>query len=595
MSETGPAEADGSARTDTGGAGSSGSRGSNLVAAGIFLSRIAGLIRNVVIGVVLGAQPAVTDALNFAMRVPNLLQNLLGEGSLSASFIPVYAKLVEDGKRREADDLAGAVVSLLALVTGIIVVIGVLIARPLVWLITDWETVDPEKYELAITLTRITTVGIGFLVISAWCLGILNSHRSFFLSYVAPVIWNVSQISVLVLLGLLGWALDDVAVAVAWAVVAGGLLQLLVQLPKVRRLAPTVRANLTRTASLDDVLGRFAPAVGARGVVQFSSYADLFLAGLLVNGALSWYSYALPLYLMPISLFGFSVAAAELAEMSRQSDDPTAIADRLKPALRRVVVPAGLVTAAYLGAAPVFIDALYGWPSRIFNRGLEAQAPVLTVALVVGAFAIGLPAAMTARVTQNTLYSLGDVRGPARIAVIRVVVSIGIGALMILQLDWLTFEPEAAITQGPAIQALDEVVAFDDLPNLPPWGLLPEAERSARQQPDGPPLPPHLGAVGLALGASAASWTEWLLLRQRLRRRLGVSIRSGWGRQVVLSALAAAIAMFSAMLGTAAVGLPSPVDAVLVGLLGVAVYGASLLLQGVRPTGGPAKGLASTP
>ena len=595
MSETGPAAAGDSPEAASSSTGRTGPRGSNLVAAGIFLSRIAGLIRNVVIGVVLGAQPAITDALNFAMRVPNLLQNLLGEGSLSASFIPVYAKLVEDGKRKEADDLAGAVVALLALVTAVIVVIGVLIARPLVWLITDWETVDPEKYELAITLTRITTIGIGFLVISAWCLGILNSHRSFFLSYVAPVIWNVSQISVLVLLGLLGWALDDVAIAVAWAVVAGGLLQLLVQLPKVRRLAPTVRANLTRTASLDDVLSRFAPAVGARGVVQFSSYADLFLVGLLVNGALSWYSYALPLYLMPISLFGFSVAAAELAEMSRQSDDPSAIAERLKPALRRVVVPAGLVTAAYLGAAPVFIDALYGWPSRIFNRGLEAQAPVLTVSLVVGAFAIGLPAAMTARVTQNTLYSMGDVRGPARIAAIRVAVSIAIGALMILQLDWLTFEPEAAVSQGPAIEALDEVVAFDGLPNLPPWGLLPEAERSAKPAPDGDPLPPHLGAVGLALGASAASWTEWLLLRQRLRRRLGVSIRSGWGRQVILSGLAAGFAMFGTMFGTAATGVPSPIDAVVVGLVGVAVYGASLLLQGVRPTGGPAKGLASSP
>ncbi|MEM7323044.1 MAG: lipid II flippase MurJ [Actinomycetota bacterium] len=573
-----------------GAAGSSSTRGSNLVAAGILLSRIAGLIRNVVIGVVLGAQPAVTDALNFAMRVPNLLQNLLGEGSLSASFIPVYAKLVEDDREREADDLAGAVVSLLALVTAVIVIIGVLLARPLVWLITDWEVVDPDKYELAITLTRVTTIGIGFLVISAWCLGILNSHRSFFLSYVAPVIWNVSQISVLVLFGLLGFALDDIALAVAWAVVAGGLLQLLVQLPKVRRLAPTVRANLRRTDSLDDVLGRFVPAVGARGVVQFSSYADLFLAGLLVNGALSWYSYALPLYLMPISLFGFSVAAAELAEMSRQSDDPTAIADRLRPALRRVVVPAGLVTAAYIGAAPVFIDALYGWPSRIFNRGLEAQAPVLTVALVVAAFAIGLPAAMTARVTQNTLYSLGDVRGPARIAVVRVAVSVLVGALLILQLDWLTFTPDAAVEQGPAVEALDDVVAFDTLPNLPPWGLLPEAERSAKPAPDGPPLPPHLGAVGLALGASAASWTEWLLLRRRLTRRLGAPIRSGWGPQVVLSGFAAALVMFGAMFGAASIGVPAPLDAVVVGVLGVAAYGAGLVLQGIRPTGGRTTG-----
>ena len=336
----------------------SGARGSNLVAAGIFLSRIAGLIRTITLGVVLGGG-AVTDAFNFAMRLPNLLQNLLGEGSLSASFIPVYARLVEEDRKRDADDLAGAVVALLALATAVIVVLGVLLARPMVWLFTSWES-DPARYELTITLTRITTIGIGFLVISAWCLGILNSHRSFFLSYVAPVIWNVTQITVLVAFALLAWDVNDIAVAVAWAVVAGGLFQLLVQLPKVRRLAPTVRLNLAKTEARSDVLRRFTPALGARGVVQVSSYADLALAAFLVSGALSWYSFSLPLYLLPISVFGFSVAASELAEMSRKSEDLGVVTGRLQPALQRVLIPAGFVTAAYFAAAGTFVDAVYG-------------------------------------------------------------------------------------------------------------------------------------------------------------------------------------------------------------------------------------------
>jgi len=533
-------------------------RGSTLVAAGILLSRVAGIIRFAVLGAVLGNSPQTTDAFAFALRLPNILQNLLGEGSLSASFIPVYARLVEEGRTEEADDLAGAVVSLLALITAAIVVLGLVLARPLVWLFTNWEN-DPELYDLATNLTRITTIGIGFLVISAWCLGILNSHRSFFLSYVAPVIWNMAQIVTLVVFGLLAWAEADIAVAVAWAVVAGGLAQVLVQLPRVRRLAPTIRPNLTRTPELGDVVTRFAPAVGARGVVQISSYADLALAGLLVTGALTWYTFALPLYLLPISLFGFSVAAAELAEMSRTTGGNEAVADRLTPALRQVLVPAGFVTAAFLAASRPVVDALYGWLSRLLDTGFTDPTRITTIALVLAAFAIGLPATMTARVTQNTLYSLGDVRGPARIAVLRLIVSVTVGLLLILQLDWLTFD------------AAGEIVSVGDVPHWPPWDRVQEGQA-------GDTAPPHLGVVGLALGAAAASWVEWFALRRRLRGKLGVAVRSGWARPVTLAALASGLVM--ALVGR--LELPSPIDAAVIGAVGAAIYLAGLWIQGIR-------------
>lgn len=540
-------------------------RGSTLVAAGILLSRVAGVIRLVVLGVVLGGGP-VTDAFAFAQRLPNLLQNLLGEGSLSASFIPVYARLVEEGRDDEADDLAGAVVALLGLVTIAIVVLGIVLARPLVWLFTDWEKV-PEQYDLATNLTRITTIGIGFLVISAWCLGILNSHRSFFLSYVAPVIWNAVQIAALVVFGLLSWDVDDIALAVAWAVVVGSLAQVLVQLPRVRRLAPTIRPNLTRTPALGDVVGRFSPAVGARGVVQISSYADLFLAGLLVVGAIGWYTFALPLYLLPISLFGFSVAAAELAEMSRSTGGAQAVADRLTPALRRVLVPAGFVTALFLVTGRPVVDALYGWLSRVFSRGFT-DPEITTIGLVLTAFAIGLPATMTARVTQNTLYSLGDVRGPARIAVLRLAVSVSVGLILILQLDWLTFD-EAG-----------DIVRFGDVPHWPPWERVPESRRLPADSP------PHLGVVGLALGAAAASWVEWFALRRRLRSNLGLPVRSGWAVPVTVAGVAAA----AVMTGIDRLGLPSPIDAAAIGAIGAGVYGGGLWLQGIRPAIGRRSG-----
>lgn len=532
------------------------SQGSNLVAAGIFLSRIAGVLREIVLSIALGIGPA-TDAFRFAMRIPNVLQNLLGEGALSASFIPVYARLVEQGDQKQADRVASTVASMLVAVTTLLVGLGVLLAGPLVRLFTLWEG---EQFDLAVRLTRITTIGLGFLVLSAWCLGILNSHRRFFLPYVSPVVWNGIQIAVLGLAIVSGWEEPGVATAVAWAVVAGGAAQLAIQLPTVRRLAPGLRASFRRTAEVDDILRRFVPAVGSRGVVQLSSFIDTFLAvGLLVSGALGAYMFALPLYLLPISVFGFSVAAAELAEMSRRSDQVDEVAARVVPALRRVLVPAGFVTTAYLVAGRALVDGLYGWLSRLFDRGFGAN-DVTLVGLVLTAFAVGLPAAMTARVTQNTLYSLGDVRGPAKIAVVRLVVSTAVSIAMMLQLDWLF------VTDANVIEQLA------DVPHWPPWEQLPEAIRKADDRP------PHLGAVGLAIGASVAAWTEWFLLRRLLKRRIGRPIRSGWGRLTVVACVGSGVVMYAVTL----LGLPSPIDAMVIVILGAASYGGLLWTQGVR-------------
>lgn len=536
--------------------------GSNLVAAGIFLSRIAGIVRTVVIGVVLGSGAAV-DAFSFAMRVPNLLQNLLGEGSLSASFIPIYARAVEEGDEKRASALAGAVLSILALITAVIVLIVALAARPIVWLFTGWES-DPARYELTIELFRITTVGIGFLVISAWCLGVLNSHRSFFLSYAAPVLWNVAQVAALVVAAALALSLADGALLLAWAVVIGGVLQLAIQLPRVRRYVPSLRLSLQRDRLVNDVIRRFIPAVGARGVVQISSFIDTFFLTLLVGGAASFYLYALPLYVTPISLFGFSVAAAELAEMSRKSAQINALAARITPALRKTVIPAGFVTAAYLAAGPMWTDALYGWISRSFGRGLTDPAGILVIGYLLMAMALGLPAAITARVTQNTLYSLGDVRGPARIAVVRVVVSVAASYLLMLQLDWLTFEATS-------------VVEFGAFPHWPLWDQVPETRRAL------PGVAPHLGVVGIGLGSSLAAWVEWTLLRLRLRSRLGPSgtgaVSSDWGLNVFVAGVGAGAAMFMVALTP----LPSPIDAVLAAMIGLGVYGSLLWIQGIRP------------
>src|SRR5438270_1904869 len=198
-----------------------------LVAAGILLSRLVGLVRTRVFSHYFGLQSDSADAFNAAFRIPNFLQNLFGEGALSGSFIPVYAALVARGERREADRVAGAVASLLALVVSALVLVGVLATPVLIDLIAPGFT--GEKRALTTQLVRILFPGAGLLVLSAWCLGVLNSHHRFLLSYTAPVMWNAAMIGTLLIYG--RSSLSQLAVTLAWGSVLGSALQFGVQLP----------------------------------------------------------------------------------------------------------------------------------------------------------------------------------------------------------------------------------------------------------------------------------------------------------------------------------------------------------------------------
>jgi len=188
---------------------------------------------------------------------------------------------------------------------------------------------------------------------------------------------------------------------------------------------------------------------------------------------------------------------------------------------------------------------------------------VTAVWLVLLAFASGLPAAMTARITQNTLYSVGEVRGPARIAVVRLTVAVVLSAFLMFQLDWIL------------VAGRSTFATLGDVPHWPPWERLPTHIRQAQNPP------PHLGIVGLALGSSAASWVEWVLLRRMLRQRLNTPVKSGWFVPVSFAALAAGVVMLPLNFAP----IPSPIDTVVINGLGAGVFAGTLWLQGIRSLG----------
>src|SRR4029077_1674070 len=183
---------------------------------------------------------------------------------------------------------------------------------------------------LTIDIVRVLFPGTGFLVLSAWCVGVLNSHHRFLLSYASGVMWNVAMIATLLLFG--GRAsLPTLAVYLAWGSVAGSALQFGVQIPLVLRLAPDLRVVLdTASAEVRTVVRNFMPAFVSRGVVQLSGYIDTLLATWLPGGAVSALSNATTLTLLPVSLFGMAVSAAELPSMSGVASADSDAAQRLR-------------------------------------------------------------------------------------------------------------------------------------------------------------------------------------------------------------------------------------------------------------------------
>jgi putative peptidoglycan lipid II flippase len=489
-------------------------RASALVAAGIFLSRIAGLLREMVISNFLGVS-ATADAFKAALRIPNMLQNLLGEGVLSASFIPVYARLRSEGNEEEAGRVAGAIAGLLVILTGVLSVVGVLFAEPITRLLVFGFT-GGARFELTVELTRIMFPGVGFLVLSAWCLGVLNSHRRFFLSYVAPVLWNVAQIVAVVAVATTTESPRSLAVALAWGVLVGGVLQFLVQLGPVRGLLGRIRLTLdVGRTSVRSVLRRFGPVLMGRGVVQVLAFVDLALAAYLVEGAVAALTYGQVLYLLPISMFGMSVAAAELPDLSEvevyDPDTRRTFRRRLEDGMARISFYVMPTAALFIVVGDVIVAA-------IFQRGDFTAADTWVVWLVLAAFALGLPATTSSRLLQNGLYALDDAKTPARLAVIRVAIAAVVGAALMFPLDRLFIGP-------------DGIAGWSDM-----WAFrpLPVAERNDS-------LFPHLGIVALALGASLAAWIEYRMLSRALAWRIGRTRLAGrWLNPIALSCAAVA-------------------------------------------------------
>ncbi|MFN8581902.1 MAG: murein biosynthesis integral membrane protein MurJ [Gemmatimonadaceae bacterium] len=494
-------------------------RGAVLVAAGILVSRLVGLVRQRVFAHYFGVTD-VADAFNQAFRIPNLVQNLFGEGVLSASFIPVYAALLARNDDAERRRVAHAIFTLLVLASAALVLVGVLVAPWLTQLIAPGF--HGAKLELTVRLVRILFPGAALFVLSAWSLGVLNSHGRFFLSYASAVFWNVCMIAALLVAGGRS-TVSDLAIWLAWGSVAGAVLQLAVQMPGVAALLGGIRLSRIRgSAHVRTVLANFGPAFVGRGVAQISAFIDAMIASLLIDGAVATLNYAQLLYMLPVSLFGMSISAAELPAMAGER---ASAADA--SAALRARVETGLARLAYfvVPSAVAFLTLGDSLATLLYRTGRFGPSEAQWVWWTLAGSAVGLLAATSGRLFASAFYAMHDTRTPLRWAVLRMALTTVLGLVSAL---WL-----------PRALGLD-----------PRWAV-----------------------AGLTASAGVAAWVEFTLLRRSLRPVIG-DVSLGAARVPTLWAAALAAAAVAWALRLTIHVLPPFALSALV----VATYGACFLL-----------------
>lgn len=545
-----PAERDAVDALRTGAAEGGGDGSHSLsVGAGVLASRILGLIRDRVLAHLLGIGPW-RDLYEALFRGANLLQNLLGEQALSAAFLPIYSRFRERGTPEKARRFALAVLLQLTLLVIAIVLVCWWAAPLLMRILYPGWAGDADRLANLVTGLRILLPMSGILVLSAWCLAILNSHGRFFLPYVAPVSWNLAVLSALGAAAYVAsrsgsvMGLNDPAAQrqivfwACWGGLVGGALQFLVQWFPARQCldqgassesSPHVGAGATiwRSEGIRRFRQTFGPALLGRGVVQLSSSLDQILASFLAAGALAALSNAFRVYFLAATMVATTIVVVELPTLSRllsaNGDRPSDAEDesssgvgshslqgaelaleRLRKSFRDatfLTVP----TAVGLVALAVPIVA------TLFQTGQFGRPESWLVGSVLAVYAVALVPSTASRLVQNLLFAAGNTATPAKVSLLRLVVSVAVGVPSMLWLDRLLVSQVFSVPSGNTLSSSDL----------------------------------RLGACGLALGSVVGAWCELMVLSRRCGK-VGLAPALPWSRLLIFLPLAAVSAAVAA-------------------------------------------------
>jgi putative peptidoglycan lipid II flippase len=377
------------------------------------LSRILGFIRDFVIARAFGAG-MLTDAFFVAFRLPNLLRRLFAEGAFSQAFVPLLAEYRNQRGTDETHQLVNRVATALFLIVMTVAALGVIGAPLLIQVTAPGFTADTDKFALTVTLTRITFPYILFMALVALSAGMLNTWSRFALPAFTPVLLNLSFI---------GMALfaapyfDPPVLALAWAVFLGGLLQLAIQLPALKKIGMLPRFDFApRDPGVRRVLKLMAPAVLGVSVAQISLLINTVFASFLASGSVSWLYYADRLMEFPAGLLGAALGTILLPSLSRAyaNADPKEFSALLDWGLRLTFM---LTLPAALSLAILAVPLI----STLFQHGAFTAEDVLQTRQALVAYSIGLIGLILVKVLAPGFYARQDIKTPVKIALLTLV------------------------------------------------------------------------------------------------------------------------------------------------------------------------------
>ncbi|MBZ5556058.1 MAG: murein biosynthesis integral membrane protein MurJ [Acidobacteriia bacterium] len=425
-------------------------RSAGITGVATLASRVLGLARDQVLAALFGAGNEM-DAFIVAFRIPNLVRDLFAEGAMSAAFVPTFTRELTRGGKRDAWRLGNSVITALVIVTGALVVLGVVFAQPLVRMYAGDFAGVPGKLELTVQLTRVTLPFLTMVAIAAAAMGMLNSLHHYFLPALSPAMFNIATI-------VLGLALVPVMpalglpriMAIAIAALAGGLGQIALQWPSLRRegfrYAPVLDP---RDPALRQVLLLMGPGAIGLAATQVNIFVNTLLATSQGTGAVSWLAYAFRLMYLPIGLFGVSIGTAVLPAASRHAavGDTAGIRDTITRGLAMMLMLNVPATLGLIVLATPIVQLL-------FERGHFVAADTIATAAALRLYAVGLVGYSTVRIVSPAFYAIGRSRVPVMVS------AVAIGTNVIASVTLVNLMGFRGLALGTSIAAVVNAAAL---------------------------------------------------------------------------------------------------------------------------------------
>ncbi len=402
-------------------------RSAGLFGLATMASRVLGLVRDQVLAFYFGAGDEI-EAFRVAFRIPNLVRDLFAEGAMSAAFVPTFTQqLATDGKPR-AWRLANSVITALILVTGVLVLLGVVFAEPLVRLYAEGFDEVPGKIALTVTLARIMAPFLTLVAIAAVFMGMLNSLGHFFVPALSPAMFNVATIVITVALVPLAPQMGvEPIVLVAIATLVGGVGQLAIQWRPLRNEGYGYQPTLhLRDPALGRVLLLMGPGTIGMAATQINVFVNTQFASSEGTGAIAWLDYAFRVMYLPIGLFGVSIAAASTPALSR-----LAAANNSAEMRSTVASAIGLMLALNVPATLGLIVLAVPIVALIFEHGRFTPADTAATARALQFYALGLVGYSIVRIVSPAFYALHQSRIPVIASVASVVANVLLNVVLV--------------------------------------------------------------------------------------------------------------------------------------------------------------------